>query len=145
MTDIVTVLRDQHCHHEDWLREMCLVAASEIERLRIGLELIYEHPWKHDHAMRPPHETPAESACHEMIATARRTLNGQYQLPPRTELRDAHVKQGPMTTEILDRYREENEKLHKEIDRLRYQVEMRKGDLLWLISKLRADEVTGND
>ena len=147
MTDIVKALRDQHCHHEDWLREMCLVAASEIERLRNGLELIYEHPYGYNYTIQcPPHElTPAEAAAQEMIAVARRTLNGEHQLPPQTELRDAHVKLGPMTTEILDRYGKENERLNKEIDRLRYEVEKRREDLLWVISKLRNDEVVGND
>jgi len=142
--DIVTLLRDQHCHNEDWLREMCLVAASEIERLRNGLELIREHPWGYERANHGHNVTTAESAAQEMIAVARRTLSGEHQLPPQTELRDAHVKLGPMTTEILNRYGEENEKLNKEIDRLRYEVEKRREDLLWVISKLRNDEVVGN-
>jgi len=40
MTDIVMMLRDQHCQNEGTVRRMCLDAASEIERLRKYEELV---------------------------------------------------------------------------------------------------------
>lgn len=46
------------------------------------------------------------------------------------------INQGPMTTEILSRYREENQKLHEEIHKLHYVIEKYREDLLWLTKKL---------
>ena len=74
MTDIVMMLRDQHCLNEYTVRCMCLDAASEIVRLRSALKLISEHPV----FMSQQYEV----GCREMMRLADMTLRNEYKGNP---------------------------------------------------------------